>query len=111
MARPTLREALAQSHVAGVGTAVLLLRFLDTGVRGLLNPLPGVVDSSATAIAIRGIPTYYSPFTGLALLTTFFYLLTALIFLLAALLLARWVYNQTPLGVLRSFRDKLAEGS
>ena len=109
----SLRETLAESHIAAVAIAVLLLWSLDEAFRGLWVPVSHAVGYLLTAVAILDIP-YFSPTLTIAdrlmLITTFSYLYDAIIALSAAWVQSRWVYGAGPLRTLNSYRSKLLGG-
>ena len=104
----SLRVALAESHVAAVAIAVLLLWSLDGAFRALWDPALSAARFLFTAVAIFDIP-YFSPtFTmvdQLMLVTTLSY--SAIVSFSAAWLLSRWVYGAGPLRTLTSYRSQL----
>ena len=91
--RASLREVLADTHVATVTIAVLLLWTLDSAFRALWGPLSSVAGFVFTGVAILDIP-YFSPALSgpdrLIVVTTLLYLCGAAISLSAAWLLSRW---------------------
>jgi len=99
-----LREILAQSHVAGVAIAVLLLWTLDNAFRALWGPVSRVGTFVYTAVAILRIP-YFNPRLDwpdrTMLMMTLLYLSGAVVYLLGAWLLSHWVYGMGPLRSLR----------
>ena len=101
--KASLRQTLADSHVAAVAIAFLLLWSLDDGFRALWAPLPQATVWLATGIAIRGIPDSSFPL-GLSgrfiLISALSYLFGALISLVAAWLMSRWVFGVGPLRCL-----------
>lgn len=106
----SLREILADSHIAAVATAVLLLWSLYSGFHALWSPLWRAATFLFTAVAILGIP-YRGPATiedRLMLTTTSVFLFSALISFAAAWLLSRWVYGVGPLRSLSKHRTRLA---
>ena len=54
--RPTLREVLADSHIAVVAIVLLLIWSLDSGLRAVARPLFSLIDFLITLVAIRDIP-------------------------------------------------------
>src|ERR1700692_3381076 len=54
--RLPLRQILAESHIAAIAIAVLLLRSFESGVHGLGAPLFVVVEFFVSVVAIGGIP-------------------------------------------------------
>jgi len=107
----SLREILADSHVAAVATAVLFLWSLYWGFHALWSPLRRAANFLFTAVAILNIP-YFSPtLTGAdrwMLTMTLFFLFNALVSFAAAWLLSRWVYGMGPLCSLSKYRTRLA---
>lgn len=111
--KPSLREILADSHIAAVATAVLLLLSLREGIQALWNPLLRAAVFLSTAVAISGIP-YIGPYTivdRLMLDTTLLFLFNALIDFVAAWLLSRWAYGVGPFRGLSKYRTRLARGN
>ena len=108
--KPSLREVLADSHIAAVAIAVLLFWSLDEVFWALWDPLCRVAAFLFTAIAILDIP-YYSPGLSykdrLTLVSTFLYLYSAVISLSAAWLLSHWVYGVGPFRCLSAYRSRL----
>jgi len=106
--KPSLHQMLAESRIAAVAIAVLLVWSLDSGFRALWDPLFRLAHFLFTAVAIFGIP--YFSFTGsdrLSLITTLSYLFFSVIYLFAAWLLSRWVYGVGPLRSLTACHAKL----
>ncbi len=104
-----LRERLADSHVAAIAVAALLVWSLDAGFRAVWVPLGRVVDYLASAIAIVDIP--YSSFTYesyFILFNTLSYLVPALCNFAAAWGISHWVYGTGPLNTLSLYRARLA---
>lgn len=112
--QPSLRETLADTHIAAVAIAVLLLSSLDSGFRALWPPLPRTIEFVVTAIAIRGVP-YISPTFTVADWLTWgsagAYFVYALICLAVAWLVSRWVYGVGPVQGLRRYGARLARRS
>jgi len=106
----SLREVLADSHIAAVAIAVLLLSSLDAAFRGFWVPVSRAVGYLVTAVLIVDIP-YFSPTLTIAdrlmLMSTFAYLYYAIVSLSAAWLLSRWVYGLGPFRSLNGYRSKL----
>jgi hypothetical protein len=107
----SLSQVLADSHIAAVTIAVLLLWSLDGTFRALWIPVSRAVGFLFTAVAIFDIP-YFSPTLTFAdrlmLISTFYFLYSAIVSLLAAWLLSRWVYGVGPIRSLVVCRSKLA---
>ena len=108
--KQSLRETLADSQVAAVAIALLLLWTLDASFRGLWGPVYEVAVFLFTAIAIWDIP-YHSPTPTatdrLMLISTSYFFYSAIASLSAAWLLARWVYGTGPFRSLIVCVDKL----
>lgn len=106
--KPSVREVLATSHVGAVAVAVLLVWSLDNAFRALWIPLYNVGVFLVTAVAILGIPDFYSRLPNkYELVITGAYLYGAIVTFAAAWILARWVYGVGPLRCLGSYRTKL----
>jgi hypothetical protein len=105
-----LRRVLADSHVAAVAIALLLLWALNGAFWTLWDPVYRMGRFLFTAIAIWDIPYFSIKPTAidrLMLISTFYFLYSALVSLLAAWLLSRWVYGVGPLRSLAVCRSKL----
>ena len=106
----SLRQVLADSHVAAVAIALLLLWSLDLAFRGLWDPVYRLGVFLFTAIAIWGLP-YLSPTLTAAdrfmLINTFYFLYIAIMSLSTAWLVSRWVYGMGPLRSLVACRKRL----
>jgi hypothetical protein len=98
-----LRQVLADSHVAAVAIALLLLWALDAAFRGILDPV-----FLLTGILIRDIPALGSPPVRLTLITNGYLLNIAIVSIAAAWLLSRWVYGMGPLRSLSVCCSNLA---
>jgi len=110
--KPSLRQLLADSHVAAVAIAVLLLWSFQWGVRALWDPVSSVTVFLFTAVAILDVP--YLSLTAsdwLALIGTFTYLVYALISFAIAWLLSRWVYGNGPFHSLSMYRMRLGRSN
>ena len=110
----SLREALAESHVAAITIAALLLWAVDSLFHALWAPLPGVVVYLFTAIAIRDIPYFSYPLGAgerSTLILTTSYFLTTTVSLAAAWILSRWIYGLSPLRSLGQYRPRLSRRS
>ena len=105
----SLREVLADSHVAAVAIVVLLLWSMDSAFRALREPLYSALGYLFTAVAILDIPYtsmvwFKSPSPWIM---AFFYLFSSINCLIAAWLLSRWVYGVGPLRSLSKYRGKI----
>ncbi len=105
MKRP-LRQVLADSHIAAVAIAVLLLGSLDGAFDALWEFVSRAVGFLGTAVAIFDIP-YFSPTLTLAdrslLAIAFAYSYSAVMSFSAAWLLSRWVYGVGPVRSLTRY--------
>lgn len=105
MKRP-FRQILADSDIAAVTIAVLLLWSLDGTFRALWGPVSRAVGFLFTAVAIFDIP-YFSPTLTLAdrfmFVTASAYLYGAVVSFTAAWLLSRWVYGVGPVRSLTRY--------
>ena len=109
--RPTLREVLADSHIAAVAIAVLLIWSLDSGVRAIGPPFLSVVGFLVTMAAIRDIPSGFGTFSlgyWLSQIPTIIHFLDAVISLSGAWVLSHWVYKMAPCRSLSNCRVRLA---
>ena len=108
--KPSLREVLADSHVAAVAIAVLLLWSLDSAFRALWEPLYSALSFLVTAVLILDIP-YISPALSLMnrwmWIISLAYLYGAITCFFAAWLLSRWVYGLGPLRSLSEYRSRI----
>ena len=105
-----LRETLAESHVSAIAIAVLLMWSIDSGFRGLWEPISRVAGFLFTAIAIVDIPYFsysFSTLDRMNLTSTFVYVFHSLITLAAAWLLSRWVHGMNPFRTLNAYRSRL----
>lgn len=110
----SLREILADSHIAAVAISVLLLWTLTSAATALRIPFFQAAEYVVTAVAILGIP--YSSHTWIGadrfmLLTTVYGLYGALVSFAGAWFLSRWVYGVGPLRALIECRTRLARRS
>jgi hypothetical protein len=109
--RPTFRGVLADSHIAAVSIAVLLLRTLESGVKALQGPLFRCVDFLVTAVAIRGLPYGSGRFTLIDSVLPLGYLTDAITTFIAAWLLSRWVHGVGPFRSLSKCRTRFTRRS
>ena len=110
MKRP-LRETLADTHIAAVTIAVLLLWALDGAFKALWEPLSHALGFLFRAVAIFDIPYLSSTLTSRDRLSLFilganFY--WALVNFFAAWLLSRWVYGSGPLNTLSRYSKNIS---
>jgi|HubBroStandDraft_1064217.scaffolds.fasta_scaffold28318_3 hypothetical protein len=96
-----LRETMAESYIAGVAIAVLLLWAIVWGLQGLWLPLYRFIGFLLTAIDIFDfIPRDVTQYR-MVLFMSSFDLFNALVALGGAWLLSNWVYGIEPLRGLR----------
>jgi hypothetical protein len=101
--KSSIREALADSHIAAIAIAILLLWSLSYAFQVLWLPLSPLIIFLATAVAIVDVPFFSRGLDAgdrLTLITMLLYLYTALAGLGAACMLSRWVYGEWPLRCL-----------
>ena len=108
--RNRLRQVLADSYVAAVAIAVLLIWVVDATFRGLWDPAYKLCEFVVTAIAIWDVP-YISPTLTVAdrlmWIMTGYFVYSAVVCSLAAWLLSQWVYGMGPLRSLMTCGRKL----
>jgi hypothetical protein len=104
----SLRQILADSHIAAVTIAVLLLWSLDGAFHALWESVSRVLSFLGTAVAIFDIP-YFAPTLTfedrVSLVTASAYLYEAMVSFSAAWILSRWVYGVGPVRSLNRYRD------
>ncbi len=105
----SIPEVLADSHVAALTIAVLLLGAIETIALAIWPPLYRLLGFVGTAVAIRELP-YFGLTVGdrLYLLNAVTYAIFAVSDFVAACLLSRWVYGSGPI---RSLADCAARMS
>ncbi|MGH9570246.1 MAG: hypothetical protein ACRD4F_11425, partial [Candidatus Angelobacter sp.] len=107
----SLRQTLADSHIAAVTIALLLLWSLDNAFRALWEPLSRAMSFLFTAVAILDIPYFSSTITIQDRLSLFIlgtHLYWALVNLFAAWLLSNWVYRSGPLSSLSRYSKNIS---
>jgi hypothetical protein len=106
------QQILAESHIAAITIAVLLLWCLNGAFQALWAPVARVVGFVFTAVAILDVP-YFSPTLTLAdrftLVSASAYLYGAIINFSAAWLLSRWVFGAGPVRSLTRYCKNLSE--
>jgi hypothetical protein len=110
----SLREVLAESHIAAVAVAVLLLWAITSAAWAISTPVYRAAEFVVTAVAILGIP--YSSHTWNAsdwfmFVTTGYSLYGALVSFAGAWVLSHWVYGVGPFRALIEYRGKIARRS
>jgi hypothetical protein len=102
---PSLRKALADTHVSAVAVAVLLLLSFGRLIHALLVPFSRILDLLLMAIAVQGSPSVsFTVADRLMLAITLAGLFKASAGLAAAWLLARWVHGVGPFRCLITLR-------
>jgi hypothetical protein len=112
--KPSIRTVLAESHIAAVAIAWLLVWALAATVTGLWYPLYRAFSYAVTAIAIWDIPSSSlflldSTSGRLILITYLTYVVFAVLYLVAAWVLAIWVYALSPLAMLKQY-NRMIQG-
>lgn len=108
--KPSLRNVLADSHVAAVAIGVLLVFSLIELVSPLQIPLLRAAGVLFNAIAFFDIPYFSGRITvkdGFMLFTTISSFFYAFVSVVAAWALSRWVYGRGPLRALSRYRAAL----
>ncbi len=108
--KPSVRQVLADSHVAAIAIVLLLLRPIEPLFHTLWLPLYNLGSFLATAVAIGGVPSrslVASPDDRLAFGAACIALFEAASSVTAAWLLSRWVYGEGPLRSLSKYRGRL----
>jgi hypothetical protein len=111
--RPTLREVLANSHIAAVAIVVLLVWSVSSGVPAVGRPLLAVVSYFGQMVAIHYNPSVYdvgdlSVFYWFSQISTITDFLEAVILFTAAWALSRWAYKMGMCRSLIECRARLA---
>lgn len=109
----SLREVLAESHVAAIAIATLLLWTLTSVASAFRIPFYQVAAYLVTAVAILGIPySFHTSIGNWFILTTVGYsLYGALVGFAWACFLSRWVYGVGPFRALSECRARLERRS
>jgi hypothetical protein len=111
--KPSLRETVANTHIAAVTIAVLLLWSIDDEFHVLWEPIERMATFLFTSVAILDIP-YHSPAPSMvaqiSFLTTGLYMLSALTSFISAWLLSHWVYGVGPIRSLTQTCNQLRKG-
>ena len=107
--KSSLREILAESHVAAIAVAVLLVWSFDALFWTFWLPLPRAATFLVTAVAIFGVPSdSFTSSDRVTLIASCGYLFSACCSLVGGWLLSRWVYGVGPLSSLARYRTRLA---
>jgi hypothetical protein len=104
--RHSLRQTLADSHVAAVTIAVLILWSLDGAFRAAWEPVSHMLAFLFTAVAILDIPYFprmLTPAGRSMLIMAATYLYGAVVSFAAAWLLSQWVYKAGPIRLLATY--------
>ena len=110
--QPPLRKVLAESHVATATTAVLLFwASVDVfqTISELLKLLFRIANYMFTAVAIFGIPSSgpFIPADRFIAFALAYDLAYAFASFAAAWLVARWVYDDGPFCIMRTYGNKI----
>ena len=108
-----VRNVLADSHIAAITIAVLLLWSVDWVFQAIWGPFARLAEYLITAVAIMGIP-FAGPIhgaDGIMLFVTTSYLFSASVSFTAAWLLARWVYGEGPIRSLSRYNPTILRKS
>jgi len=112
--KTSLREVLADSHIAAVAIALLLVGALGSAASGIWSVLLPTINFLAYAVATLDIP-YLSDAISQAgrvdLALKMLYFFYALMGLCAALILSRWIYGVGPIRCLAQYRTGPKKGS
>lgn len=110
--KSSVRQALAESYVAAIAIAALLLSSIDEGFRALWPIISRAARYVFTAVAIFDVP-YLSPTLNvmdrLTLIETSTYLYGSVVSLFAAWLLSRWVSGVGPFCYLIECKNRFTE--
>jgi hypothetical protein len=108
--KPSVRQVLADSHIAAIAILLLLLWPIEPVLRTLWLPLDNLGSFLATAVAIRGVPSsslLASPYDRLTFGAASIVIFEAVSSVTAAWLLSSWVYGEGPLRSLSKYRGRL----
>lgn len=105
--RRSLREVLADSHIAAITIVSLLLGAIDCAFQAIWWPLIQLAEFLATAVAILDIPFISWGRNRYLLINACIYLLSAVMNLAGAWFLSRWVFGVGPFRSLSSYHNKL----
>jgi hypothetical protein len=101
----SFRQILVESDIAAIAISILILWAVADEIRALGPVLTHVAYFTATAVAIRGIPS--GPFFLGTWLWSIACGLEGIIYFGAAWVLSRWAYGVAPLRSLRECCSKL----
>lgn len=93
--KPSLRQVVADTHIAAIAIAMLLLWSLVDAFALFVLYIPGVVDYVTTIFIEHRIPFSFSVHAETAILVQYFG--SSLADLAAASLLAHWVFRAGPI--------------
>jgi hypothetical protein len=108
--KPSVRQVLADSHVAAIAIVLLLLWPIEPVFSTLWQPVYSLGTFLATAVAIRGVTSgslLANAYDRLTFGTASIVLFEASSAVTAAWLLSRWVYGEGPLPSLSKYRGRL----
>jgi hypothetical protein len=112
--KPSLRSALADSHVAAATIAILILSMFNLGFQALRLPLYRISYSLVTDILILELPDFpigLSRMDRLYLGSALIGIIGALTCFVMAWIFSYWVYRIGPLQSLNAYRKKLARSN
>jgi hypothetical protein len=112
--KTSLREVLADSNIAAIAIAMLLVWSLDWTVRGFWSQLGGPIEFIVRMLMMRFIPSfsdvvYLSDRVDLFVTISDFF--CALIGVAAAWILSRWVFGAGPIKCLGPSHANSSKGS
>jgi len=100
----SLRKVLADSHVAAIAIAMLLVSAVDHTFRALWSPISELIKSEIGYVSPLAFP-YAKP---ILILTTSSYISAAVTALSIAWILSHWVFGTGPIQILTRYRDTIA---
>lgn len=103
----SLREVLAESHIAAITIAVLLFSFFDATFEASWPFIYEALHYVFLAIAILGVPYFSLKIYPGIVVNLCAYLCFAVVSFLGAYMLSRCVYGLGPFAVLATYRYKL----
>jgi hypothetical protein len=112
--KPSLKAVLAESHIAAVAIAVLLVWAIDKGLEGAFYPLMRfslwLADLAVTASVTGEIPyisTHLTVLDQLIWVPFIWEFLCGLMYFTAACVLSRWVFGGGPFQCLQEYGRQL----
>lgn len=105
-----IRRALAESHVAAVTIAVLILWAANDTFMAVWPFVSRAISFLFRAVAILDIPYFSTVLTAydrISIVISASYAYSAVLSAIAAALASKWVYGGTPIKVLSLYRSKM----